>query len=185
MLYPIIEPKCEAVAEVRSEVDSMGCLVATWDSLPYQEQWVVAFYIDGSPSTIVDTVDSCRWQYCGLPAGANYQVSVRSRCTNLNSNSWSKWSSPINAGLEDAVADKTLHVSPNPTTGVVTLTLPEAARSGCSAELYNTDSRRMASYALPTASSTATLDLSALPAGLYLLRIVTPKGIYSCKVSRQ
>lgn len=185
MVFPILEPKCEAVTEVRTEIDSAGCLVATWDSLPYQEQWVVALNADGLASTVVDTVGRCRWQYCGLPDGAAFQVSVRSRCTNLRSYSWSKWSSPIDVGVEAAVLDRPLRVSPNPTTGVVTLTLPEAARQGCRAEVYGTDGRQLLARQLPTASSTATLDLGALPAGLYLLRLVTPEGIYSCKVSRQ
>lgn len=89
------------------------------------------------------------------------------------------------AKIEAAVLDRPLRVSPNPTTGVVTLTLPEAARQGCRAEVYGTDGRQLLARQLPTASSTATLDLGALPAGLYLLRLVTPEGIYSCKVSRQ
>lgn len=182
VVFPILEPKCEAVEEVAVVTDSAGCLVATWDSLPRQEQWVVAFNADGIPSTILDTVTACRWQYCGLPAGVSYQISVRSRCTNLRSYTWSAWNSPIDIGLKPA-ADIPLRISPNPTTGVVKVNLPEAAARDSRLEVYGTDGRQRAAYDLMPSSTAFTLNLSKLPAGLYVLRLVTTEGVYTSKVT--
>jgi len=182
MLFPIVEPRCEAVEEVRVTTDSAGCLVAEWDSLPRQEQWVVALNIEGQTATVLDTVNACHWQYCALPAGTPYQIGVRSRCTNLRSYSWSKWNAPIDVSIKAVVPEETFVVAPNPTTGVVRLQLPPSAAHDSRAEVYSADGRHMATYRLPMLSTTATLDLSALPSGLYLLRLTTPQGMYSQKV---
>ena len=176
MLFPIIEPECKAMEEVRVTTDSAGCLVAEWDSVPYQEQWVVAFSHQGT--TTFDTVDSCRWRHCGLPAGTPYNISVRSRCTNLNSYTWSPWSG--GADIPDPMAVATpegVHftVAPNPARDHVTLGLPPVSDSRM--ELYDATGRRWQSVALPPYAATARLDIAALPAGLYLLRLVTPQGV--------
>ena len=38
---------------MRVEVDSSGCLRAEWDSLRWQEQWVVELRADG-PASVID-----------------------------------------------------------------------------------------------------------------------------------
>ncbi|MCR5444253.1 MAG: T9SS type A sorting domain-containing protein [Bacteroidales bacterium] len=178
-MFPIIEPRCEAVEEVRVEWDSAGCLVATWDSLPYQEQWVVALNAGGG-ATLLDTVDSCRWHYCELPAGAQYELAVRSRCTNLKSYSWSPWHRPIdiNVGISQAAAEASFRVSPNPTEGRVKV-MPGEGFAGGRLEVLSVEGRRLEVHNLTAGT---TLDLGGYAPGVYLLRLTTPLGTASRKV---
>ena len=174
ILFPIVEPACEAVEEVRVETDSMGCIVATWDSLPRQEQWVVELQALGSTFTIIDTVDACHWRYCGLPDGASYSIKVRSRCTNLNSYSWSDWNNATGVGIAPVAADSPFRVSPNPTHGTVVLTLEQAAE-GAELTLCDLGGRELRRERV--SGTSYTLDVATLPAGVYFLKLTTPQGV--------
>ena len=169
-----MEPACEAVEEVRVETDSMGCIVATWDSLPRQEQWVVTCQTMGSTFTIIDTVDACHWRYCGLPDGASYSIKVRSRCTNLNSYSWSDWNNVTGVGIAPVAADSPFRVSPNPTHGTVVLTLEQAAE-GAELTLCDLGGRELRRERV--SGTSYTLDIATLPAGVYFLKLTTPQGV--------
>ena len=65
----------------------------------------------------------------------------------------------------DGLADLTVY--PNPTTGVVTLSADNVTR----VEVYDNRGRRL--YAV---DNSATVDLTSLPTGVYMLRITTPQG---------
>lgn len=179
MIFPIINPKCRAVEEVNVTVDSAGCLTATWDSLPTQEQWVVAFSSGGV--TTLDTVDHACWQRCDMADGEPYHISVRSRCTNLRSYAWSPWygGNPQEVAVQQPSAPD-FRVSPNPTTGLVTVELAPA--DAAQLELYDNAGRCLQRQALPSGAGRTTLDLGDHPAGLYLLRLVTPTGVGTRKV---
>ena len=177
ILFPIVEPKCEKVEAVTVSTDSMGCIVASWDSLPRQEQWVVTCQTMGSTFTIIDTVDACHWRYCGLPDGASYSIKVRSRCTNLNSYSWSDWNNANGVGITPVAADSPIHVSPNPVHGVVEVTLPQPLESDGVLSLYDLGGREMRHMTLPAGSRGVTLDTEGCDAGAYVLKLTTPQGV--------
>lgn len=77
-LFLIIEPECRMVEEVRGTTDTSGCVNVEWDSLPWQDQWVLR--LAGPTGTRYDTVDTCSHTYCGLDLSEHYEVSVQSRC---------------------------------------------------------------------------------------------------------
>ena len=185
MLFPLIEPRCECVGEVRTGVDTAGCLVAEWDSLPRQEQWVVAFAYEGG-GLLFDTVDSPRWSLCDFDATRPYTVSVRSRCTNLTRYTWSRWSSDLpGLGIPQQPAARqqpSLAVSPNPTTGAVTVTLPTVPAEGGRLEVYDPSGRQVALLPVGPAARTVALSLAGQPSGVYLLRLSTPDSTATGKV---
>lgn len=77
-LFLIIEPECRMVEVVRVTTDTSGCVNVEWDSLPWQDQWVLR--LAGPTGTRYDTVDTCSHTYCGLDLSEHYEVSVQSRC---------------------------------------------------------------------------------------------------------
>ena len=176
LIFPIIELPCETVGHVTVETDSTGCLVATWDSLPYQEQWVVAMNADGFPSTVLDTVDACRWRFCGLPAGSQYQISVRSRCTQLRYYTWSEWSNDFEIGIDQPQDGGQLQITPNPTAGrvVVALSPYEPITEAYVVTLTGIRHR------VPVSGNS--IDLADFPSGILFLQLVTPRHIYTQKV---
>lgn len=80
------------------------------------------------------------------------------------------------AGIAEA-AEVEMHVYPNPTSGVLTIACDGEMHS---AELYNAMGQRV----MHTGCKTTRLDLSALPGGYYMLRVVTPMGIATEKIMK-
>ena len=188
MLFPIIEPPCPEVDSVRVTVDSAGYLVAEWDSLPYQEQWVVHYQRPGM--TVIDTVNRCLWRRNVFDT-TSYTISVRSRCTNLRSLTWSDWCTTVKGDTTAAIPNSQLSpltshltIRPNPASDEVTLlssfgiTAVEAYNAAGTLVFSSRDNssfKRLSDHAL-------SLDLSSWPRGSYLLRIHTPAGTTTKKL---
>ena len=76
-------------------------------------------------------------------------------------------------GIHDFATDQTLNVYPNPTNGHITIEgMPEGGR----AELYD------ATGHLVKVSTSPRINLSACPAGVYLLRIISTDGVATQRV---
>ena len=76
-------------------------------------------------------------------------------------------------GIHDFATDQTLNVYPNPTNGHITIGgMPEGGR----AELYDATGR------LVKVSTSPRINLSACPAGVYLLRIISADGVATQRV---
>ena len=69
---------------------------------------------------------------------------------------------------------------PNPTTGLLRLTLPAGPTT---VQLLSVLGQELRSYALHQPA--ATLDLSSYPAGVYLIRIQNDQGAATYRVVRQ
>jgi hypothetical protein len=78
-------------------------------------------------------------------------------------------------------AQEALQLYPNPTTGRLTLLLPGAA-SPLTGAVFNTLGQPVQHFALP---ATGQLDVSALPAGIYTVRLLTPRGPVARRLIRQ
>ena len=78
--------------------------------------------------------------------------------------------------VHDAATDAPIALAPNPTPGPVRLTIGEAAGGKYAVRLLDQAGRlvRSATYALSPGPSTLSLDLTALPAGLYFAQITGP-----------
>ena len=190
MLFPIVEPKCGCVDTVRLEADSAGCLVAEWDTLPRQRQWAVELRRNGQSLGAPDTVDTCRWQRCGLQPGAGYTVAVRSRCTNLGTYSWSPWRAsgaeqvPEPVGIDPEATLRGLTLTPNPTRGGATLRLPQPLPSDARLVLRDAQGRLLHSLTLPAGSARAAVPTEGLAPGVYMLTVSTPHHTATLRLVR-
>ena len=190
MLFPIVEPKCGCVDTVRLEADSAGCLTAEWDTLPRQRQWAVELRRHGQSLGAPDTVDTCRWQRCGLQPGAGYTVAVRSRCTNLGTYSWSPWRAsgaeqvPEPVGIDPEATLRGLTLTPNPTRGGATLRLPQPLPSDARLVLRDAQGRLLHSLTLPAGSARAAVPTEGLAPGVYMLTVSTPHHTATLRLVR-
>ena len=157
-----------------------GSVVARWDNSDVG-LWELALWSDGGGDTIllqsaveyveVDDLDTAAW----------YIASVRGVCDSTNV---SEWSDTVRfyvpnpnpggddpEGIEDAIGQHT-YLMPNPTDGKVTVLSSYRLRK---VELFGSDGKPVAAYEADGHS--ATLDLSAYPAGTYVVRITTSAGV--------
>ncbi len=157
-----------------------GSVVARWDNSDVG-LWELALWGDGGGDTIllqstveyldVDGLDTARW----------YSAMVRAWCDSTNV---SEWSDTVRfyvpnpnpggddpEGIEDAIGQHT-YLMPNPTDGKVTVLSSYRLHK---VELFGSDGKPVAAYEADGHS--ATLDLSAYPAGTYVARITTSAGV--------
>lgn len=171
-LFLIVEPECRKVEEVRIRTDSVGCVNVEWDSLPWQDQWVLS--LTGPTGTRYDTVDSCAFRYCGLDPNEYYLVSVQTRCYHPGGHNWSEWSylwSLDGNGIHSAAAIQgRLTLWPNPTRGQVMVSA-DGCRGPATVTLIDTKGKEV--LRKEDAVMPLTLDTEELPQGLYLLRVTT------------
>ena len=173
MLFLIIDPPCHAVDSMEVEVGADGCLRVSWEKPKLQSQWMVSLVADGG-GEILQPTDTNYWEYCSLTPGRRYTVRLRSRCDNLYSHSWSDWGEPVsfgeNQGIE-AVTEPAVSVVPNPAADRV------AVRCGgrmTAVEVVDALGRTVLS--IDGGGNEATLDVSALPTGLYTVLVTTEQG---------
>lgn len=85
---------------------------------------------------------------------------------------------------DKSVSGTTVKVFPNPTTGSFRLEIGKRAAVGVvSAELYSSQGVKLISVNL-SGESGHTFSLADRPAGVYLLRVITPSGVETIKVIR-
>ena len=180
LLFLLIAPGCNK-PEARVTTDYTGCITVEWDTLRYQEQWVLR--LEGPDGIRYDTVGTNRFTYCDLDTNASYAVSVQTQCYRPGGHSWSDWSDPVTIGhgtaaIEEVPGSK-FHVSihPNPASRQVEVssTLPMT-------RIETTDILGRSLYDMPATGYTATLDVSSWSHGTYLLRIHTTSGISTRKL---
>ena len=90
---------------------------------------------------------------------------------------WSGWSQPAifrTVGIGEIADGDDFSVNPNPASGSVGITLPQSI-AGATLELCDLAGRTLSVH--PLAGTHLSLDISRLPAGTYLLKLVSPRGI--------
>ena len=173
MLFLIIDPPCHAVDSMEVEVGADGCLRVSWEKPKLQSQWMVSLVADGG-GEILQPTDTNYWEYCNLTPGRRYTVRLRSRCDNLYSHSWSDWGEPVsfgeNHGIE-AVTEPEVSVVPNPAADRVAVRC-----CGRMTAVEVVDALGRTVLTIDGGGNEATLDVSALPTGLYTVLVTTPQG---------
>lgn len=178
-LFLIIEPECHGVENMRVVTDSTGCVSVEWDTLRWQTQWVLR--LEGPDGTRYDTVDTNSHTYCDLVPHTPYEVSVMTQCYRPGGHNWSSWSNTVslesNAIPSAEALGSHLILSPNPACEQVDISSPLPMTR---IEVHNALGRCL--YDRPTLGLTDNLDVSAWPAGTYLLRIHTHTVIITKKL---
>ena len=178
--FPITKPRCNGCAEVDSVSYTSignGAAVVQWDSSGGHQDWQICYgpqgFVPDSSTAITTTapLDTLT----GLSDTAHYDVYVRARCVCCPDDIYTSWVGPLELcltplGIDEVPAPEVM-LSPNPTTGMLTV--------GCEAaievvELYDMQGR--CALSRECSGTLAVLDLKSLPAGSYVLVAHTAKG---------
>jgi hypothetical protein len=89
------------------------------------------------------------------------------------------------SGVESAGSTGRLVVSPNPTGQLLHVLFPLTLKSPGSMRLYSATGKPLLEVQPATGARTCTLDVSALPAGIYWLQVNTPREKWVRKVVKQ
>ena len=185
MLFPIVKPRC-----VAPHIQLVGCEGSTatinWWQAEAGENYQLSLGTYGSNpdsglmTTTVDTFHTVT----DLQPDVIYQAWVRKAChyttAGYDTMVWSDWSQPATfrigtgQGVGAVEEDATFSLAPNPTHGSVVLTLAEAAE-GAELTLCDLGGRELRREQVR--GTIHSLDVSALPSGVYLLKLTTPQGV--------
>ena len=172
--FLIIEPECRAVESITVTADSTGCIQASWDSLPWQDQWVAR--LSNPTSTQYDTINTTTHTYCNLNPGAHYDLSVQARCYRPGGHNWAEWSPVISFGEVGipfvSSSNAKLEVSPNPASGSIKVESDEGM-------IQMIDLTGRVAMSCTVRKGQQTFDLTSLPRGIYLVRLITVQGTTS------
>lgn len=91
---------------------------------------------------------------------------------------------PTSVANTNGIAGK-MSIYPNPTTGSITLTLPQGTQAATAAVTVTDITGRSLPVAIATAANTCTIHAATLPAGIYLLHVRTAQGRETLKFEKQ
>lgn len=176
-VFLIIEPECQAVENITVTADSNGCLHAVWDSLPWQDLWVAR--LEGPSGVQYDTLDTTAHTYCDLAPDGHYSLSIQARCYRPGGHNWAQWSPSVSLGRAGIPFVTGTHARlesfPNPASKSLTV-------EGEDGRLQMLDLEGREVMACYLRGRRTTIDVSALPRGVYLLRLVSSEGTATRKV---
>ena len=190
-IFPIVKLRC--VPPEVSLTEQGGRPMVKWQQydLEAPEGYEVAIGAPGSdPDTcLVVELDGLQHTLSGLASGEQYAVWVRKSCryttAGYDTIVWSDWSQPVTVGdtstgggsgnsIADVEDNAAFTLAPNPAHGTVVLTLAETAE-GAELTLCDLGGRELRREQVR--GTTHSLDVSALPTGVYLLKLTTPQGV--------
>ena len=187
-VFPIIGLRCSAPRVRLAERGDSSATVGWWAAEPgvlYQAS-IGAYGSLPDSGMIVTTADTFYTFSCLEPEALN-SVWARKGCryttASYDTIVWSDWSQPVSFRAFAAPAEGILEaggeaftLSPNPARGTVQVALPAAAVGG---RLSLCDLAGRELEALSVTATTLTLDVGQRPAGVYLVKLVTPSGVSS------
>jgi hypothetical protein len=77
---------------------------------------------------------------------------------------------------QSGVKSNVLRITPNPTTSYLNVTIIKEVGSGMQFQLYNGNGQPILQVQTEKSEESVSMDLSALPSGLYLLRVSSTDG---------
>ena len=176
LIFPILEVVCDVPQGVSASPMGAGHVLLRWDTGQWDTAWEVSYGPSGTlpgQGTVLATSEPSL-MLSGISPDTTYVAYVRSLCT-VRDTQWSDWSDSINFGRRqgiDAVAENvTVDLLPNPAADRLLLT--------ADAELSAIDVYTSAGThhtRLPATGRAAHIDVSAWPAGTYLLLVHTDRG---------
>ena len=207
MAFPILVPPdtdsyvCAGVDSVRVQGSGTGWVNVAWaPGSEDQDLFEIAYGVRGedperyasvtnleSPKVIFDdAIDT------GVYFSARVRARCRHRCVVHDTLVWGPWSDLVHfyvgnhepsMGIAETDGAAAFALSPNPTAGEVTVTLPVLGEGAVLtvADASGREVRRQPLEPAP-AGSRLRLDLNGLPAGAYFVTLVTPQGSHTEKL---
>ena len=137
--------------------------------------------------TLVTTTDTAQL-FEGLALGGKYTCRIRKSCRyatpGYDTTVHSEWSEPVSFAIDtydwegiDEVPQLSFVLSPNPSRGVVELGFMQRQADGGRVEVSDMHGRTVHAESLPAGADALRLDLGRLPAGAYLVKVLTPAGL--------
>ena len=182
LIFPIIRRDCDTCPTVRGiEVIPSGDnrVFLRWQRGAGHLDWQLAYGPTGTAPENCTTLDfsSPISTILNLSPDTQYVAYLRARCR-FARDEWGPWSDPVTLntteGIDEALLAGMITLSPNPATQTVTVESPLPMTL---LEAYDEKG------ALMTSTATPTLDVSRWPTGVYLLRIYTPQGVATKKLT--
>ena len=160
----------------------------------------------GTGVILQDEVQDSTYMFTDLYAGHAYTAMVRKRChyqtAHYDTLLWGAWQQvnfemepdPVDTTATDttivdttivdttgirltAVGDADFSLRPNPAVAAAVVTLQYAVAEVAELQLVDLHGRTVQHHVLPAGTKQLTLDLAQLPAGAYLVKLVTPRGL--------
>ena len=192
--FPIVKLRCTRPRGLQVVQNETGEYVAQWPADSNAEDYEVAVcYTTQQPAD-----DAVRYIPANglntalghLSPDTTYRIHLRKRCSYTTSGYSdtvaSDWSAPVivtaSTGI-NAASDRRLHfgVQPNPASGSATVELDGDTEGTLT--LTDLFGRTLTTMAVHAGTTAATLDLSSLPAGLYLLQLTTKDAMATRRLS--
>ncbi len=186
---------CAPVTNVQVQTTGLTTTV-TWDGFANYTDIRLRYGFVNVPQsqwTEIDVTDSTGCTLSGLEPMRAYGVTLKATCGYIEQET--QWTAPqtfvtpdtTGGGSGDTTStgivtaeDASLALSPNPASGEVTVTVDGEMQS---VAIYNAQGQPVGGWEIHSlAENSATLDVSALPAGPYLVRIATATGTVTKKL---
>ena len=207
LIFPILVPPdtdsyvCAGVDSVRVQGSGTGWVNVAWaPGSEDQDLFQIAYGVRGEdPSQYASVInqESPRVIFDdAIDTGVYYSVRVRGRCHHRcavhDTLMWGPWSEPVHfyvgnrepgTGIATPAETPAFTLSPNPTTGEVTVVFPPLGEGGILTVADATGREVRRQTLLPTTEDTRLrLDLKGLPAGAYFVTLITPQGSHTEKL---
>jgi len=182
LVFPILRPpllQCDTAWQFRVEEEGDGWTMLRWQS---DGSGFYRLHIVGGDIDTTVNVYSTIYTIHGVTAGEEYTAELTHVCNfDLTGNGDTLiYSEPLTLtftaalGIGEAAWAAALTMSPNPATDEVRI--EGFGDAGLQADVMDVQGRRVACRTAPEGSGQLTLDVSHLPAGIYLVRLATPQG---------
>ena len=182
-LFPIVNLRCAAPHPGFVGREGNTATLSWWQAEAGENyQFSLGTYGSNPDSGLMTTTVDTFHTVTDLQPDVIYQAWVRKAChyttAGYDTIVWSDWSHPatfrIGVGISDVEDDAAFTLAPNPAHGTAVLTLAEAAE-GAELTLCDLGGRELRREQVT--GTTHSLDVSALPSGVYLLKLTTPQGV--------
>ena len=202
--FPIIGLRCQPLHGLQVEEQGEQYVNFGWQASGEEGgEYVVSLYDTVNQAEVAtDTIADTNYMFSSLTPSI-YRFSVKKNChyvtTGYDTTVWSDASTllvtmggyepPVDTTAADttivdttgirlaAVGDADFSLRPNPAVAAAVVTLQYAVAEVAELQLVDLHGRTVQHHVLAAGTKQLTLDLAQLPAGAYLVKLVTPRGL--------
>lgn len=158
-----------------------------WTTVDNANNYNIRYKGPGEDWTYITGLGTNTYDFASLTSNTNYNVQVKANCigsvpTSEYSNYFQfKTSSPGRVGSDIALADRDIHIFPNPIIDAFKISIPNASVQ--SVEIYSLSGVLMKQLFMN--SEQESIDISDLSQGVYLIQIQTDEGLVNKQIFKK